>query len=519
MQRKDKEHLKTRPIPHPNLLSVYTVALMSLYRDYRPKTFADVVGQDHIVSTLLQAQKQGKLSHAYLFSGPRGTGKTSIARILARTLLTDGIEDPVLRRQIDDAVDDGTLVDLIEIDAASNRGIDDMRGLLEKLQFTPAVSHAKVHIIDEVHMLTKESFNALLKTLEEPPSYAFFILATTELHKVPGTIQSRCQRFQFHQIPEEEIVQRLQWVADQEKIVADRAALRAIAHHVGGGMRDALSLLDQVRSLPQITLAEVEERIGGNGEEFAEALAQALDTGDDAAILATVARIEERALPMEQIVRSLLNRERTALHTAVIEKTDTAIHLQRLETLIQALRDMRSAPVQALVLETSLLSLLPGATQKQHAPSPAPAVIRSQPAAQKTIAEKPQDKAPEPPKAQPEPTPERTATVDAPELSLAAIQKEWIQVTRELNAPSVRMSLKDGTVRALDGSVITLAFSSNFHKSKVAAVDASRLVEERLQAFFHHPLKIKCVLEAEEAKPAASDESMVSLAEAAAEIF
>ena len=202
---------------------------MSLYRAYRPKSFADVTGQEHVVTTLESAAKHGKLAHAYLFAGTRGTGKTTCARILAKTMLTASIADPVLRTHVETAVDEGNLVDCTEIDAASNRGIDDIRDLLGKIQFTPVVASAKVYIIDEVHMLTKEAFNALLKTLEEPPSYAYFILATTELHKIPATIQSRCQRFQFRQIREEDIVRRLQYIADQEHITVERPALRAIA--------------------------------------------------------------------------------------------------------------------------------------------------------------------------------------------------------------------------------------------------------------------------------------------------
>ena len=173
---------------------------MSLYRQYRPKSFADVVGQDHIVSTLEQAVKQQQLSHAYLFSGPRGTGKTSVARILAKILLTKDMKDEFMQKHIIAAADDGSLVDLIEMDAASNRGIDDIRALLEKIQFSPVVAGAKVYIIDEVHMLSREAFNALLKKLEEPPENAYFILATTELHKVPLTIQSRCLRFPFRHV-------------------------------------------------------------------------------------------------------------------------------------------------------------------------------------------------------------------------------------------------------------------------------------------------------------------------------
>ena len=182
---------------------------MSLTLKYRPRSFAEMIGQDHIVSTLENAAERDQLVHAYLFYGSRGTGKTSLARILAKILLIQGVEDEKLQKQIIEAVDEGTLVDLVEIDAATNRQIDDVRELKEKVQFAPSIASAKVYIIDEVHMMTKEAFNALLKTLEEPPPHAFFILATTELHKVPETIQSRCQRFPFRRITEEDIVRGL----------------------------------------------------------------------------------------------------------------------------------------------------------------------------------------------------------------------------------------------------------------------------------------------------------------------
>ena len=205
---------------------------MSLYGKYRPKTFADVAGQNHIVETLNQALKQDKFAHAYLFAGIRGTGKTSVARLLAMSLLTKNITDPILAEHIRKAAEDGNLVDLTEIDAASNNGVDNIRDLIEKIQFTPVVAGAKVYIIDEVHMLSKGAFNALLKTLEEPPAYAYFILATTELHKIPATIQSRCQRFLFKHIHEDDVVGRLRFIADAETMSIDDAALRAIVDAV-----------------------------------------------------------------------------------------------------------------------------------------------------------------------------------------------------------------------------------------------------------------------------------------------
>ncbi|OGJ57455.1 DNA polymerase III, subunit gamma and tau, partial [Candidatus Peribacteria bacterium RIFCSPHIGHO2_01_FULL_51_9] len=275
---------------------------MSLYRLYRPKTFGDVIGQDHIVQTLEHAVEQDKIAHAYLFSGPRGTGKTSVARILARAILTKNLQSDTTIQQLIKAIDDGNLVDLIEIDGASNRGIDDIRDLIEKTQFSPVVASAKVYIIDEVHMLTKEAFNALLKTLEEPPPYAYFILATTELHKIPATIQSRCQRFAFHHIREEDIIRHLQCIADREHIAIDRDALRSMAHHVQGGMRDAVALLDQLRSLPKITLTDVKDRIGEGGHEYIEEIFSALKLRNTAHLMEVVQKLERAGTPLEHML-------------------------------------------------------------------------------------------------------------------------------------------------------------------------------------------------------------------------
>ena len=213
-------------------------------------------------------------------SAARGTGKTSIARILAKMLLTKELTDETIQKQVIKAVEEESLVDLLEIDAASYTQVDNIRDLIEKIQFSPVVASAKVYIIDEVHMLSKSAFNALLKTLEEPPAYAYFILATTELHKVPATIQSRCQRFPFRHVREEDIIRHLQYIADQEKITIDRAALRAIAHHAQGGMRDAISLLDQLRSIEKIAVEHVKERIGESGHEYVEALLEAIGQSD-----------------------------------------------------------------------------------------------------------------------------------------------------------------------------------------------------------------------------------------------
>ena len=239
----------------------------ALYRAFRPQKFSDVVGQHHVTKTLQNAITRNKESHAYLFSGPRGTGKTSIAKIFAKALNcqfeTDG--EPCNECELCVSITDGSANDVIEIDAASNNGVDEIRNIRDKVKYAPAEAEFKVYIIDEVHMLTTGAFNALLKTLEEPPAHAIFILATTEPHKIPATIISRTQRFDFKSLDIEEITERLEFVAQQENTAYDKEALSYIARIAEGGMRDALSIMDQVIafSSDEITMQDAVMITGG----------------------------------------------------------------------------------------------------------------------------------------------------------------------------------------------------------------------------------------------------------------
>ena len=226
------------------------MAYKALYRTYRPATFDEIAGQEHITKTFRNALKNNKIAHAYLFSGPRGTGKTSIAKIIAKAVNCEHapVENPCNECDICRGIEDNSITDVIEIDAASNNGVDEIREIRDKVKYLPGVGKYKVYIIDEVHMLSIGAFNALLKTLEEPPKHVIFILATTEPHKIPATIHSRCQRFDFRGVSVPEIIARLNTIVKEENISIEKEAIKVISETAEGGMRDAISLLDQVVS-------------------------------------------------------------------------------------------------------------------------------------------------------------------------------------------------------------------------------------------------------------------------------
>ncbi len=262
-----------------------------LYRKWRPRVFSDVVGQPQVTETLKNELKTGRISHAYLFTGSRGTGKTTCAKILAKAVnclhLKDG--DPCGECEICRGISDGTVMDIVEIDAASNNGVDNIRALREEANFTPAAAKYRVYIIDEVHMLSVGAFNALLKTLEEPPAHVIFILATTEVHKLPATILSRCQRFDFRRIPAEDIAKRLQYVTEQEGGSLDPEAGMLLSRLADGALRDALSLLDQCLGRSrEITVQVVNETAGLAGRDHLFALADAVQNRDSSSALQTI---------------------------------------------------------------------------------------------------------------------------------------------------------------------------------------------------------------------------------------
>src|SRR3989442_10752951 len=286
-------------------------ARAALSRRYRPQTFGAIVGQEHVTRTLRNAIAAGQVAHAYLLAGVRGTGKTSIARLIAKAVNCPNAKDgePCDRCETCVAIREGRFLDLIEIDAASNRGIDEMRDLRDKVRFAPSMGQYKVYVIDEAHQLTTEAFNALLKTLEEPPPHAIFVLATTESGKIPATIISRTQRFDLRRIPHKDAVEQLRKICEQEGLAAEPAALEAIARHGQGSLRDAESVLDMVAafSAGKVTLADVDTLLGAADWEETTELFEALAAKDGAKGVLLVGRLVDEGRDLRLFVRRAID--------------------------------------------------------------------------------------------------------------------------------------------------------------------------------------------------------------------
>ena len=314
---------------------------IALYREWRPKVFEEVVGQQHITTTLKNSIKNNRIAHAYLFCGIRGTGKTSTAKIFAKALNCEEGPTPTPCNECRKckAIDNGRLMDVIEIDAASNRGIDEIRELRDKIKYPPSEGRYKVYIIDEVHMLTKEAFNALLKTLEEPPQYVVFILATTEPHRLPETILSRCQRYDFKRLTTSDIINKMREILDKHGLKADDQALAAIARNSQGAMRDALSLLDQCISYADTELTKdiVFEILGTADEEFLFDFVESIRAKDLPACLAKIDELAYNGKDLHQFVNDLLYHFRNLMVARVSQNPTGLIDLS--EESIEALRN------------------------------------------------------------------------------------------------------------------------------------------------------------------------------------
>ena len=295
-----------------------------LYRKYRPRVFADVYGQDHVTSTLKNEIKEGRISHAYLFTGSRGTGKTTCAKILAKAVNCPNAVDgePCNACEICKGLDNGTIYDVVEIDAASNNGVDNIRDLREEVNYTPTRGKYRVYIIDEVHMLSTGAFNALLKTLEEPPAHVIFILATTEVHKLPATILSRCQRFDFKRIQPETMAVRLQQVAGLEGMELAPDAATLIARIADGALRDGLSILDQCAGRSkQITARLVSEVAGLAGREALYRLSDAVLARDSSVAVEELAQLHENSYDMERLCVEMINHFRNFMMVKTVKKS------------------------------------------------------------------------------------------------------------------------------------------------------------------------------------------------------
>lgn len=355
----------------------------ALYRAWRPRRLADVIGQEHVTRTLRNALRQGHAAHAYLFCGPRGTGKTSTARILAAALNCEQPEDGDACGQCERCreVAGDRLIDVQEIDAASHRQVEDIRALRETVAYAPAAGRHKVYILDEVHMLTDASWNTLLKTLEEPPPATSFVLCTTDPRKVLATVVSRCQRFDFRRLGVEEIVARLQEVCSAEGIAASAGALTAIARRSDGGLRDALSILDQATayvSQGEISAGDIARIVGAAEEEAVERVLGACEQGDARAVLLELEALYADGRDMAQVARDLLGALRDRLSRLVDgasgDRGRLQWHLRAISVLAEAEGNMRRWSQPRLVLEIALLQLCGGAgagAAPAHASAPA----------------------------------------------------------------------------------------------------------------------------------------------------
>ncbi len=386
------------------------MATQALYRRYRSQTFTELVGQEHIVRTLRNAIIDGRIGHAYLFTGPRGVGKTTVARLLAKAVncLAAPQERPCGQCAMCSAIADGSAVDVIEMDAASHTSVDDAREIIERVQFRPAIGRFKVYIIDEVHMLSTAAFNALLKTLEEPPDHAMFILATTEIHKVPATILSRCQRYTFNRHNVGDTVYHLHQIAQHEGFTIEPGVAEAIARAATGSMRDALSIFDQLMSYGggHISMAQVQGLLGVTSAQEVIGLTEALLRSDVASALQVVARIAAQGADIRQFSRDVVQHLRlvmlvkadpqgTTIEAAESEADAIRDQAQRanlaglvfwLRRLSELDQELRTSPYGQLPLELAVVEAIAG--------PPASAVVEQAPVPQGRPMQRPPVQAP-----------------------------------------------------------------------------------------------------------------------------
>ena len=538
------------------------MAYIALYRRWRPQDFDSLVGQEHIRVTLENAIRSDKIAHAYLFAGPRGTGKTSTAKIFAKAL--NCVQGPTLHPcntcSSCVGITDGSSMDVVEVDAASNRGIDEIRDLRETVKFAPVEGKYKVYIIDEVHMLTTEAFNALLKTLEEPPSHVVFILATTEHHKIPATIHSRCQRYDFRRITQGDLLVRLQEVAAAGGMNVEEDALRLIAAQADGGMRDALSLLDQCASMAadgHVSEALVRNLLGLVGHEWVWSMTERLGKKDAAALLEGLEEMlsmgreaKQMAVEWAGYLRDVMlyqaapgmekwqdcsgsMREKLAEHAKQL--LQSAI-MQAVRRLGEAIQEARWAVDARIPLEMALLALCRGEAENGDWDGLTQRVQALETALAQGGAASPLRTAPEPSapvrrfEAQPEPVrrsaapavdkvtratpPAATpsaAVVSAAKPTVAAAASPvsgdlWQQFLKRLMSSgkrSVYACVSQGQLVKAEAGVVMLQFAAAFPCERTAKDDYREIVENLFAELCGHPVQLQCVQGVAGAAPAA----------------
>lgn len=463
----------------------------ALYRKYRSKKLSEIVGQEHVTTALENALKSGRIGHAYLFTGPRGVGKTSIARIMAHEVNQLPYDE------------DATHLDIIEIDAASNRRIDEIRSLRERVHNAPTSAKYKVYIIDEVHMLTKEAFNALLKTLEEPPAHVIFILATTEVHKLPETIVSRTQRYSFKPAEKSAAVKHLKSIAKSEKINIDDEALELIAAHGRGSFRDSISLLDQIGNAgDKITADDVRHNLGIAPEETIQKLISLLAQGSAQDVITTLKSLHDQGYQAPQVAKQLGQ----TLRYALIENTSSLDPIT-VTRVMQQLIDVPAAHDPFALLEIILLEPVLHRTKAvpaEAAPSDSPAITDPKPKAAASLRkEKPEIKASEP-ASQPvikTKTKKVETKVEAPQPVTSAghtilNEDSWQQILGALKQKhNTLYGIARMAVPTFEEGRLTLCFSFPFHQKRMDDNKNRQIMSQLLQSELGTSIEIVCIVD------------------------
>ena len=519
----------------------------ALYRKYRPKEWDEVVGQDHVVTTLKNAIVADRVAHAYLFAGSRGTGKTTLARLLAKSvncLNSDPTKRPDNECENCKAVNENRFLDLIEIDAASNTSVDDVRDLRDKINFSPSQGKYKIYIIDEVHMLSTAAFNALLKTLEEPPPHAIFVLATTEIHKIPATVLSRCQRHEFRRVPVDEIVKQLKIIIKAEKIQADDDALIQIARQSAGGMRDAISLLDQLSSTgDRITLALAQTVLGTATSQTVLHIVSSVMEHDPAHGLETIHKALDAGADPRSLARQIVEYLRGLMliqmgnanqveATADVKKQmqsharsfSTSDVLRMMKIFNSAATDLRGGWQPSLSLELALAEVLDAPNEQAPRPSAsAPsAVVRAQP----QPAPVSQPEPPRKPAMSEEVTEETAGGLDQePEspppmekstVSAGDIIKAWKHLAASLPKAQANLSALLNSVKMIDlqGKTLILGLASDVLVSKIDKPDQIEAIQKLIRDEFGVDVNVRCVVTTAKGKipPNVPQDGMVATA-------